>query len=919
MASEASRPHIYRLDDTTWSYVPSQEGEVPVNKFEEIRFIFPKMGHGEDAYKLVRSFIQVFEQNPVALTRNQLQKGFNVKIKPQDRESEEKWTVSYHRFSCISKRIFNTGVNKIKQLIPFLRTMKKRKVAVVDVQRCKECLPSKIWSTCFKTTTFSSIEDPSPPTLLPIGLQPIKIPEMRMQALSFRDPFSLLSTHAFKTVEKFFTIETAHRGSHRFVLKEESNVALEEDQIPSEVADLDRYKKENQAVIRAYVDFLLTEFGPEFVSQIELSYGINFKTMFEQGLPLYPDHVAKCNIGANSIEIGHVEQLWQTLQSMLSYLCPKNARPPTKLLERMNHDTALQILTFWAQERRCPMRVLRGILRSIPHEKPIPTVFDLYHHLTNMIGASPPSSVRSLPPPIFNLVVDMIMPTDEERKKAFTGRRIRHLTVMGYHTMGQQSIPNPVRDMFELLHIYDDCRKTEDWKNYFELISHVVVKKNIFRDTPSSTTKPQQVHVGLLIPAPSTHTREKRWFFNESFFDDSQGNVNYVLLPACDGYASAEGRPIPMIKAYRSTASGGSAENGHDSVAADLNPNGSPGSLNPDISFKYERKHFEERTIPLWMGYLILALRNKRWERENRSGKGSQAESLHICYLDNLREATRHCKRDLRRFHPETDTALLSKYLEEEQYEELEAKLIEYGELFKETPQYKIQQDIACVGHSLGGALSQAGTYYFSTHLNRIPLPGNQFICYSSDGPAIDTAKDSEFMRFGRHNHKLFELLHIGWKVYHQFEYGDFVPEAGESHLGTTCYNQQKDKTWLDFSSVVFRPLPGSEALSIVTPPTHGRRIGTAVAERDYTVTKISPRDLSNYDHSYWLSQRIKKIWGYRFFNSPKLSEWIRRKSGLLLRPTMRLIDYFQGEGIGLRDENGVLAVSYAAPPQKSS
>ena len=310
-----------------------------------------------------------------------------------------------------------------------------------------------------------------------------------------------------------------------------------------------------------------------------------------------------------------------------------------------------------------------------------------------------------------------------------------------------------------------------------------------------------------------------------------------------------------------------------------------------------------------------MALRMKNWEKGASSPTGECKEMFTSSYEENIREAATQCKTYLQKFHPTTDLSTLCSYIEQEETENLEKLLIAYGHQFKEDPRYKIHQDVACVGHSLGGALSQAGAYLFSTHLKRMPLPGHQFICYSSDGPAIDNSKDAEFMKFGRHHQELFQFLHVKWKIYHQFEFGDFVPQAGGSHLGTTEYNRQKDKSWLDESAVVFRPLQG-DAPAVVSSQTHGRRIGLATPERDYTITKITPTELSEFDHSYWLSARIRSIWGYRIFNSPRISEWVRKKVGLLTLPAMKIINFFEGQGIGTRDENGVLAVRYEKPAE---
>ena len=161
-------------------------------------------------------------------------------------------------------------------------------------------------------------------------------------------------------------------------------------------------------------------------------------------------------------------------------------------------------------------------------------------------------------------------------------------------------------------------------------------------------------------------------------------------------------------------------------------------------------------------------------------------------------------------------------------------------------------------------------------------------------------------MKFGNHARKLLEALHIQMKIIHQFESGDFVPEAGGSHLGTTDFHPWKDQRWLDSNITVFRPLKTATALSIVTAPTHGRRIGTAVAERDYVITEITPSDLAEYDHSRWLSGRIAKIWGYRFFNSPRTSEMVRRNVSRLLAFPLKIFNFWIRKDAENKDEKGV-------------
>ena len=513
----------------------------------------------------------------------------------------------------------------------------------------------------------------------------------------------------------------------------------------------------------------------------------------------------------------------------------------------------------------------------------------------------------------------MIMPSDAERKKAFTGRKIRHLCVMGFNTMGEPNTPCRCRDLFELLHIFDDMRKEERWKNFYELLSHVVVKKSIYRESAQPDSAGQTVHVGLLIPGPNAKGETRRWFYNEAFFDDSRGNFNLVLLPACDGYRSADNRQLPMIKLYRSTASNRNAENWADSLIADLNPNGAPGSLNPELSLPYENSHFFERTIPVWFGHLLLALKARRWAEGEEELDGIQQNALASMRSSHLHKALETFKTYMTKLHPEDAEEAIRTvmYLSDaKRFEDLEQSLIGYGHRYREDPRYKTPQDVACVGHSLGGALAQEGTFYFSAYYERMPLPGCQFICYSSDGPAMKNEQDATFMQFGHYNREMFNQLNVKWRVYHQFEAGDFVPQAGGSHLGTTGFNPYRDADWLDEVARIFRPLEGADALSIVSPPTHGRRIGTAVDEKDYACMPVSVKDLADFDHPsivWGLNGRLRKIWGYRLLNNPRLTEKVRSIAGTVLQRLgiMRILDNLQGTGVGRRDQNGVLAVRY--------
>ena len=907
---------LRRLDDTTWSYLPHHGHPVPKDEFSEIRMRVPPYENGKDRYKLATAVAYLFERNQPLMKQEILRRGINANLDHLGPELSGTWRICFHRINCLSKRVLNRGVRKIKQYIPFTRQFRMPQIASVDVIPVKDSVMARVAAAASRVQPlrlgndlpgevhlFSS--DPLPEALDPYG---------RASLQSFQDSFTRLATKAFETIERDFVMEAEHRGSLRFVINDTKSLSLVEDRIPE---DEEAYRNQNRDIVRQYKQFLIDEFGQPFVDQMEVSCrigrskiqsdeDIGFDKMIEEGLPLYPDHVSKCNIYANNIEFRHLEDLWDGLQKLNSLLKNPRINANESAAEFLRHP--LHTFSF---------REIRGILRLT---RPRGEVQDLAEFLRGLIGDSSGKPVSSLPVDSFNKLVSILMPTDEERNLSFTGRKILHRCIMGFHTMGDKNIPNPCRDLFELLHVFDDCRKASNWDNYFEILSHVVAKKALYRANPHSHHPDRALHVGLLIPAPDTNEGEHRILYNKSVFDDSQGDLNYVFLPACDNYRDEDGFMLPMIKLYRSTASNRNALNWHDSVAADLNPFSSPGSMNPELSFPDELPQFEERTIPTWVAHLIGALHRKRWlEATNPNTPVEQVEAFKAEFRDRMLEAARSCIGYLK--HQKKDEAAaahLESLRQNVDLDGIEATLSRYRHEFREDPRYKIPQDIAFVGHSLGGALAQAGVFFFTANIRRIPLPGHRVICYSSDGPGINGEYDSQFMKFGRNHRSLFAALHIQWNIHHKFEHGDIVPQAGRCSLATTNYYEKKDQDWLSESIEVFTPREEAKALSILDPPTHGRRIGTAQEGRDYFITYLSPKDLYDYHHGslwrghFWLRGKAKQVWGYRFLNSPQITDLGRRAIGMATYIPLWAINKYQGEGNGPRNEQGVLALHYS-------
>jgi hypothetical protein len=867
-------PHgrLTRLDDQMWAYsVPDGVD----SSFEEIRINVPLPYKGKDAYAVAKAVASTFDEKISRLRETVLKTGLNIPIDAEDPAIRGSWHISISTPKGIVRRSLAAISDAVTQSIPFTRTFTDRKIVVVDASRVPEA--KKISQVALPIITQSN-PHAFGGTSAEVLSKNIKD---RLVSESFQDPFTLLASTCFQKYESFFVMEAEHRGSYRFVIDDEGRIRLEEN-----VSSSERYSDENRKVVSAYVEFLKQEYGASFVSYIEANYNISFEKMIREGLPLLPDHVSKCNIGVNNIEIGDVEHLTRKLQDLLSQL-QGQAKDPS--WEGRKDRPAI---AFLSEDRTSlSMREARGLLRSIPKKEP--TVNDLREYLTTLVE-NHLSTARQLPPFAFNALVAMIMPTDAELDRAFTGRKIRHLAIMGAHTMGEPHTSNPCRDLFELLHVFADCRKTNDWKNFYEILSHVVAKKSLFRKTPNGTNA---WHVGLLIPGPNTPSGEALWYCNDAFYDDHKGNVNYILLPASKLYVDANGTLPPMIKLYRSTCSTRNAVNWQDSLAADLNPRSSPGSLEPNAASEYERVYIRERTIPVWMGYLIAARSHKDYD-DRGTARLEKAAHEFLEYLKNEGFADLGLEKVIRKMLADGD------------FETLQKMLTQYGLYFKEDPRYKIFQDIAFVGHSLGGALAQYGAWGFLAGSGRVPLPGNSATCYSSDSPGIDAASDAAFMKFGRDHQDLLQGLNIRTRVIDLFEYGDFVQQAGECHLATTGFDAKKDASWLDFSAAVFRPIETTRVPSLVTPGSaHGRRIGLAKEGEDYTLTDVSPQNLWDFHHTLFLRGTLKQIFGSTLCLAPRATEAVRRGVSKSIRPLVRFFQWWEGNQLGARDETGVFAI----------
>lgn len=785
-----------------------------------------------------------------------------------------------------------------KQKIPFTKMIQENNMIPINIEKV-----SQNWFSSFFQQDLTQSRNVSEHFHAIINKQsfPPKIAAFdpkqplveRLKELPFKDPFTLVATDAFQRWESKYTHQVSIHSDYRLVLRNNSIILKPNNPKHFVLEDI----RANKETLLAYKNYLLKEYGEEKLKYIQYEYQFDLDNMIAKDEALTPEIVYRVNMGANNIDTQELSSTFDKLKKL--YLEITSLSP---------HLSLTNYFEKLIQDFKTPytIRELRALYRKASGD----SLEHLQKVLETILTKNPPEKPSLLSAKNFNNLVDILAFNEEERQCAFTGREIKHKAIMGYYTLAEKKHFKPWLDLQELLQVFPHLEKKENWENYYEMLSHVAVKKHLIHQHPTDKWR-----VGALIPAPLSAKGEKRWYRISSCTDDNYGDFNYTLIPACKNYEK-----MPSIKLYRSTASDPYNMNGWDSIAADLKIAGAPGAGNRNLADTYENPFFFERTIPIWVGYLITN------QKKSISEDKELPEQINF-YWEKFNNYAKAVELFNQQF-PEESIDIPSKqggesyndipYLKRS-IQALEQKLLEKAESLKELPQYKIAEDIAFVGHSLGGALAQGGMYHFGVEANRIPLPNCNFICYASDPPAITAKENKAFFAFGNTHKDLLNELGQRWKITIQMEYGDFVPQSGEEHLGATELPDYVFSEWLKTDIKVFRPLDTAIQKEISTAPTHGRRIGLAKEGIDYQLTSLTPKQLLDFDKAWWLNTDQQNIFGYKIINSPKFSEGFRRSIAVIRIPlgnTVKNIWEWASppRGSEIRDKEGALHVAYQSP-----
>lgn len=916
---------LYRLDETLWcfSFMPGN-----ANFPEKIYIQTPGFSNRAVDYELADVISDALSQAPNFATA--MTQGVDLsKEKKASTEIQKKWELC-DTSEAWSKKLqkgsfYNHSFNSLKTRVIELRPASYYQKATNAFSSGIAYLVSWVWTRhpYVKTTVQRQLvwqEGAWQESLINNG--------------AFTDPFTSLAKEALQTDETSFVSEQPCTGSYRFELKNNllrlvpiadgSAMNTTVDDIRAAVVAyrdylkktfawriLDSIEKKFQEQLEAYPQVFNTPYEPEeqLMGYLQCTLGIDFELMIKEGKPLLPDHVFKCNIAVNNIEMPRVESLFLRIDRLL-----KSA----KYADNIPLDTPSQWMAFLISikvDSYFSLREIRGMYCSFRgrngDKKPTSAQFREYIASFNFMKDLQPSlnelifgdKIRDLTPRAFHQLMEILLVDTDlidlpfsqrgAQDNFWTGRKIVHLGICGYKTMGNKKVFDPARNRFELLHIYRTLAQG-NWNMLSELLAHVVVKKSLWSHYPArSLDNPpdpanRERRVALLIPFPD-QGGEKRWYYVDGLLNDGGGDFNYVLVPACKGYVEDEtsndrlmtSKRVPLIKLYRSTASDGEAESSIDTLLADTNPK-KIGALDFKRGDEYEVSYFNRCTIPVWVGYLISgkvaeavatfqALPTKKVDVKSMSTQPEdKIDMLKRFLVWQMARAQKISPEDA----PERAQNVLQAFIQGVGQENFETYLTTSLQAM-EWEKQKLAQDVLFIGHSLGGALSQSGCYHFGAEQDRIPLFGCIYRCITYDSPGVTLSEARGFIQFGRRHKVLLKSLSQRWEINFQFEFQDLVPEGGTCFLGVQDH-EPGDEEWLKIEGSVCKPAETAQDLTITTTPTHGRRFWQAQQGQDYVRTILTLQHLNDLKQSWLLSRELRGMFGYRL-TTPRISEIIRR------------------------------------------
>lgn len=411
-----------------------------------------------------------------------------------------------------------------------------------------------------------------------------KIPYTRREAAQhsrYKDPFSTLATTAFQNYEKHYIARDAVnlKDYDCRIIRVGDDLLLVQKTLPDGTLNPLITHESLSGGMKAYRDYATRMYGEEKVAYIEHQYQLllkNWEPLSEitlENLPgLTPEHIYRFNIGTTNLEIQDIEIYWKQTGDFL---------------EKTPLNTSLDAINPALPE--AAWRKLLGFLRKQQGVQQI-TV----QHLKNWKD-SLEVEIKRMSPEHFATVMDIFQITSDDLERAYTGKKIEGIIQSAYTTAEGKDY-KPWIDQQELSQSYRMLLACKTQEAYHELLTHIVVKKHLARRHPT-----EGYRVGVLVPVPAFDGKGPVGWYKVTSCISNQYSYSYTLEPACNDAS------LPAIKLYRSTASTPYAMFSSKTVINDFNSFNSPGYIGVKALKPYEQEFFQERTIPVWVGYQFAA------------------------------------------------------------------------------------------------------------------------------------------------------------------------------------------------------------------------------------------------------------------------------------------------------------------------
>lgn len=885
MSNDISEIKLYRLDETMWAFTPKL-GE------KEIRIVTPGYNDRALDYKLAvatAKFLKTGKDDSSELK--------NWEFKDCTKEwslhlQDEGTSVIMHIMNRYQH--FKELPYEVKKLVP---TGKLAQISWLFSNTGKYI---KSWFVAPSSTVVDTDRQQNQHLW---NKEDVKNTFLKSGA--FKDPFTELAQAVLQRDETPFISDNVCAGAYQFVLEggqlKIEPIATSKGNSTSAVIAYAQFLKEAfgwriidkgavESQIPQYGEIFLEKSNPEeqLFGYLKSMLEIDFDKMIRKGTPLLPDHVFKCNMAVNHLEMLQAESLFFRMNHLMKngdWTKGKSYNLSNQFYEFFDAITS-QLNQFSYREKRGICQSFKSFLEKQHCQADLST-FQQYLKSFQPI-AQDWGQVRDMTAEGFGRLMEILTVDTHDvgadgTERFFTGRKIVHLGICGHKTMGNKNLYDPSRNLFELMHLFPSLEQKNEARN-IELLAHVVAKKSLWShhsprpselsNIPPANHQQKIRRVGKIIPF------EGAYYYVDGLLNDGGGDVNYVLVPACKHYQSDKGKQLPLIKLYRSTASNAEAESSIDTILADVNPQ-RVGSLDFELGDDYEKAYFSRCSIPVWAAYLLCGDAAKAAEYFDTLVKPSLKNSVAV--LENVEGYDTNFNQFVREhaLKKESVDATLRAFVKEVGANSLK-EFLTSDDGKQEWSRPKIKQDIYFTGHSLGGVLSQSGMHHFGPHLNRVPLPGCKYKCFAFDAPGVTLQESTEFLDFVNTHKKLLEALGGPWEIQFCFEKKDVVPQGGAVFLGV---NTDKNKLvaaqdYVAITAKLFKVNSTDTDVVVTTIPTHGRRFEHLVDIGEHSEV-LSLAELQEFKRGWWLSSILREKFGFSLARSPFLSDMIIRKGPL--------------------------------------